>query len=187
MHSDKGAAGTASERQPVALIIDDESSARFTLMALLEHVGFRVRSAADGVSGLQLFRESLPDLVVTDMLMPGVNGAEVIVSMRRERPDAKIVAISGYSWIDHLDFLSIAQGLGASAILRKPFDVAEVESVCRALYPRAGENTDCSAAATSFDRYAENLATETARRLEIVERRGDARTHDQWSCKPREH
>jgi len=187
MHSDQGAAGTAPDREPIALIIDDEPLARFTLIALLEHLGFRVRSAADGLSGLRLFRESLPDLVVTDMLMPGINGAEVILSVRRERPDAKIVAISAYSWIDHLDFLSIAHGLGASAILRKPFDVAEVESVCRALYPRAGENSDCSAAATTFDRYAEDLATETARRLEIMEPRGDAHMRGQWSCKPREH
>jgi len=174
------------DRQPVALVIDDEPSARFTLSQLLQDAGYIVRTASDGLSGLRVLRECAPDLVLTDMLMPGLNGAGVIISAKRERPQARIVAMSGYSQIGHLDFLSIAHGLGASAILNKPFDVEEVVSVCQALFTPSADG-DYPGAATSFDRYAAKLATETAPRLENLGPNADALMRSQSSCSHQGH
>lgn len=168
--------------QLVALIIDDEASARFTLSALLQDAGYIVRTAPDGLAGLRVLHECAPDLVVTDMLMPELNGVGVISSGRRERPQVKIVAMSGYGRIGHLDFLSIAHGIGASAILRKPFDLEEVVGVCRAL-TAADAGSDCPSAAASFDRYAVELANETERRLQNPEPGADSLMRSQWSCR----
>ena len=94
--------------------------------------------------------------------------------------------MSGYRQIEHLDFLSIANGLGASAILKKPLDVEEVVSVCQALFTPSADG-DYPGGATSFDRYAAKLATETARRLENLGPNADALMRSQSSCRHQGH
>lgn len=108
------------------LVIDDDSAVRYTVSRILHSSGYEVVTACDGHSGMALFREQRPDLVITDIIMPNQEGIETIRLMRREHPEAKIIAISGGARIGNLDVLEIAKKLGADDVIHKPFDAAEL-------------------------------------------------------------
>lgn len=104
------------------LLIDDEELVRFSLRQILEIDGHEVDEAADGNEGLRCI-ESVPyDLVITDILMPGKEGVETIIEARQDRPNLKIIAISGGGRFGNYDFLQLAQQFGADAVLSKPFN-----------------------------------------------------------------
>jgi CheY-like chemotaxis protein len=104
------------------LVIDDDAIVRKTIVQILEQDGYQVLSAEDGARGMVLFRSEQPDLVITDIIMPEQEGIQTITEMRRAKPDAKIIVISGSGRIGNIDFLRIAQHLGASDAIAKPFD-----------------------------------------------------------------
>jgi CheY-like chemotaxis protein len=106
---------------PTVLLIDDDDAIRGLLRTALEGVGYVVSEAANGIEGFQSFRQSPTDLVVTDIYMPGCDGLEVIQTLRRINPGIKILAVTGRS--DIADFLEVARMLGASSVLRKPFEM----------------------------------------------------------------
>lgn len=108
------------------LVIDDDVTVRETIIQILEDGGYTVVSAEDGERGLVAFRSEQPDLVITDIIMPDKEGIQAITEMRNERPDAKIIAISGGGRIGNTDFLRIARSLGAMDIIPKPFDPDEL-------------------------------------------------------------
>ena len=102
-----------------------------SLKLMLEVDGFAVVIAENGVRGLQAFRNRGPDIVLIDVMMPKLDGIESIRQMRRERPDAKIVAMSGEIRVRELDLQDSVKGLGAAAVLRKPFDPASLAPLLR--------------------------------------------------------
>ncbi|MEE9146223.1 MAG: response regulator [Candidatus Tectomicrobia bacterium] len=108
------------------LLIDDDAPLRSTLHQLLEEAGYEVIDASDGDQGIQRYRETPTDLVITDLLMPHKEGLETIQELRREFPAVKIVAISGGGKAGNLDFLPAAQQFGAQRFLRKPFEQDEL-------------------------------------------------------------
>jgi DNA-binding response OmpR family regulator len=117
----KGAAsdtGIPEYAGPV-LLIDDDPDFLDSLTLLLETHGFRVLTARNGAQGLQMFRAHSPAVVITDIMMPEQDGIEVMLQMRRERRDVKIIAISGGGKVDKSDYLVIAEKLGADATFQK--------------------------------------------------------------------
>jgi DNA-binding response OmpR family regulator len=106
---------------PKILVIDDDVMVRNTISKVLRHSGFEVIVAEDGVRGLASFRRDRPDLVITDIIMPEKEGIEIIIEMRREHPETKIIAVSGGGRIGNADFLGMATSLGAAAVIAKPF------------------------------------------------------------------
>ncbi len=103
------------------LIIEDEDGLRATMCAVLRNAGHNVQEAADGNAGLKCFKESSPDIVITDIVMPGKEGIETIVEVRRLAPKVKIIAMSGGGRSSPKDYLKMARTLGASQTLSKPF------------------------------------------------------------------
>jgi CheY-like chemotaxis protein len=103
------------------LVIDDDSLIRETLRRMLEGAGHEVTEAEDGAAGLKAVSAQRPDLVVTDIYMPGKEGIETIRELRQIVPGLKIIAISGSSWSSGHDALSSAKLLGADRTLPKPF------------------------------------------------------------------
>ncbi|HWD59886.1 MAG TPA: response regulator [Stellaceae bacterium] len=100
------------------LIIDDDRQMRRLLTRILEGAGHTVREGENGREGLKRFEEQRPALIITDIVMPDMEGIETIVSLRRDNPDLPIIAISGGS--DPV-YLRAAASLGATAALQKPF------------------------------------------------------------------
>ena len=104
------------------LVIDDDALLRGALRVALEAAGHEVREAADGDAGLRLQREQAAELVLVDIFMPGRDGLEVIRALRAERPQARIVAMSGGGQTGQIEVLSAAAAFGASRTLLKPFE-----------------------------------------------------------------
>lgn len=103
------------------LVIDDEAQARDVLRQMLEKAGYEVVEAPEGAEGLQLHREHPVDLIITDILMPGKEGIETILALRKSALKVKIIAISGGGRMNKLDLLAVAREFGAVRTLAKPF------------------------------------------------------------------
>jgi CheY-like chemotaxis protein len=116
------------------LVIDDVGGVRRTIAAILRREGYEVLEAKDGQEGLAMAREHGPAIVITDLLMPQVDGIEVIEGLARsggKRP--KVLAISGGgSLVGAEEALGMAEGL-ADATLRKPFEAEELTQALAAL------------------------------------------------------
>jgi CheY-like chemotaxis protein len=102
------------------LVIDDTATMRQLVRRMLERATHTVLEAEDGAAGLTMFERQGPALVITDLIMPKMEGIETIQQIKRSRPDAKIIAMSGS---DELN-LHAAKKLGADAVLAKPFGAA---------------------------------------------------------------
>jgi CheY-like chemotaxis protein len=104
------------------LVIEDNAIVRNTVMRILRTAGYTVVTANDGLEGVDIFRKELPDLVISDIIMPQQEGIGTIRQILAERPGTKIIAISGGGRIGNTDFLQIARKMGAVDALPKPFD-----------------------------------------------------------------
>jgi DNA-binding response OmpR family regulator len=118
------------------LVVDDEPQMRRLLVRILSGAGHRVREAENGQDGIRQFRRVRPVLVITDIVMPDMEGIEMIRELRREAPAIPILAISGAG---PPLYLRAATDLGASAALAKPFDAAELLAVVGRLLERSRE------------------------------------------------
>lgn len=107
------------------IVIDDDALLRDALAATLMSVGHEVRVAVSGIGGLREFDQLPADLVVTDVMMDDGDGIELLRALRQKNPCPRIIVISGYADRDSVDFLSLAQKLGASTVLSKPFKEAD--------------------------------------------------------------
>ena len=116
------------------LVIDDENSVRKVICDNLKLSGFSVSGASDGEQGLGMIDASPPSVVITDIIMPGKSGLEVIAAIRKDYPSIKIVAISGGGKVKEMDdLLEKAKDLGADAVLSKPLDLDELEKTVERL------------------------------------------------------
>jgi len=111
---------------PRILLIDDDEAFRNMLHKTLERAGYEVQPAADGKQALELFRQQHPDLIITDLVMPEKEGLETILELRREAPNAKIIAMSGGSRMNPRTSLAMAEKFGARKTLSKPFSHQEI-------------------------------------------------------------
>ena len=111
------------------LIIDDEEIIRALLRSVLEGAGYEVTEAANGRIGLELYRQSPRDLVITDILMPEMNGLDMLLELTREFLHAKVIAISGAGGEQNI--LDVAKLLGARRTFRKPFSLPRLLDAVR--------------------------------------------------------
>jgi len=115
------------------LVIDDDESVRDSLKDLLSVQGYQVAVARDGREGLEVLHRQRFDLVVTDLLMPNVDGIEIIREIRKHDASLKVLAISGGDHATHFLHLNAAQALGADDVLKKPFDEESLLAAIRRL------------------------------------------------------
>ena len=117
------------------LVADDDSSIRQLIQLYLEKEGYEVRGAARGDDALASFRRFPPDLVLLDIMMPGVDGVEVLKTMRRTSQIPVIMLTARDETFDKV----LALELGADDYVTKPFDgkelVARVKAVLRRTHP----------------------------------------------------
>lgn len=107
------------------LIIEDDPSINEVVCAHLERRGYRCRQAFSGTEGLLLLREQRPDVVITDLMLPGVPGEEIVRAIRGTDSALPIIVISAR--ITAADKISLLQA-GADDYLTKPFDLDELQA-----------------------------------------------------------
>ena len=103
------------------LVIDDESALREILSQVLTDAGHRVVSAENGKEASKALAKAAFDVVLTDVIMPEKDGMQVISEVRKKFPEVRIIAMSGGGHVSRDQYLKIAKGLGAHAVLEKPF------------------------------------------------------------------
>ncbi|MFH1766098.1 MAG: response regulator [Gemmatimonadota bacterium] len=104
------------------LIVDDEEMDRVLLSEILHQAGHEPRFAPNGQAALKIWKASDIDLVITDIVMPELNGLELLEALREEDPWVRVIAISGIT----AKKLNEAARAGALAILTKPIDPREL-------------------------------------------------------------
>ena len=115
------------------LIVDDDAQMRNMLQLMLERLGHETTQASDGREGVAAHQDAPFELVITDILMPGGEGLETIQDLRRVHPEVKIIAISGGGRTGALDFLDVAEKLGAHRTLQKPFGLDDLTQAVETL------------------------------------------------------
>ena len=108
------------------LIIDDEAPIRSMLKLMLERDGYEVAEAPDGMEAIRIYRQNPADLIITDLIMPNQDGIGMIIALKKEFPDVKIIAMSGGGLNKPEGYLKGAKKLGAACTLTKPIDRDEM-------------------------------------------------------------
>ena len=111
------------------LVIDDQAPIRALLRVALEDAGYEVLEASNGRLGLELYREKSADLIITDVVMPEMNGLELMLELTRSFLNVKVIAISG--GLESEGGLNVAKLLGARQTFHKPLDMGELLSAVR--------------------------------------------------------
>ncbi len=106
------------------LIIEDEVIFQKYLRLVLEGLGHQVIGASGGIVGLEMLKNRIFDLVITDIVMSDGEGIETVIQIHKTLPRQKIIAISA-----HKNYLVSAKKLGATCALLKPFGVREFVAV----------------------------------------------------------
>ena len=113
------------------LVVDDEERMCRSLSSLLAREGYGVATAADGEEALQRYQESAPDLVITDIKMPGLDGIGLLEKLRESNPEVMVILMTGYA---SLESAVAAVNVGAYDYIVKPIEFAQLRlAVQRAL------------------------------------------------------
>lgn len=108
------------------LVLDDNPDLVKVMAAVLNHAGHVTLTAVNGREALRVIGDSQIDVVLTDLIMPEMDGIEVIMALRQRFPTLKIIAMSGGGRLSATDLLSVASRLGASHTLSKPVSSPEL-------------------------------------------------------------
>jgi pilus assembly protein CpaE len=117
------------------LLVDDDGITLKLVAAFLERLGFQVGRAGNGLEALKLVREHLPDLVITDVRMPELNGIELTTRLRGHHRTARVPIIMLSSMAEAKDAL-VGYSAGADEYLPKPFELPILEAKVKALLKR---------------------------------------------------
>jgi CheY-like chemotaxis protein len=122
---------------PHILVIEDDDQMRNMIQKMLERAGYDVIAAAGGSEAMAKFDKQQIKLIVTDILMPNMDGVEVITKLRRRKPTPTIVAISGGgAYLQARDCIEWAKSLGVEHTFTKPFDRKAFMKVVKAAMDR---------------------------------------------------
>lgn len=107
------------------LLIDDDTQLRSVLRRVLGRSGYLVLEAENGREGLEILTRAEVHLVITDIIMPDMEGIELILELRRTRPDLRVIAMSAGGRISPDNYLSLAKHSGATRTIAKPFELED--------------------------------------------------------------
>lgn len=102
------------------LIVDDDEHIRCLFGQFLGRHDYNIKLASDGKEALDILKNYYPDLLVTDVLMPNIEGLELILKAKNLCPNIKIIALSGGGVVDADQCLQFAGGVGADKVFAKP-------------------------------------------------------------------
>lgn len=110
-----------------ALVIEDNPEIRENTTEILELAGYRVIAAENGFVGVQAAEEQQPDIILCDIMMPGMNGYEVIKKLRSNPATSGIPFLYVTASVEKSE-VKAAMDMGANGYVRKPFDISELIS-----------------------------------------------------------
>jgi CheY-like chemotaxis protein len=123
------------------IVADDVEGIQDLVGHWLEAAGHAVSCVSTGQAATQLLKNQHFDLVITDIIMPDGDGLELILELKQERPDVRILAISGGGrHMQASDCLKMAKNLGAHAVLLKPFNRDQLSAAVGQVCPVDGSN-----------------------------------------------
>ena len=127
------------------LVVDDDPDVAEAIQAILERSGFQVVVANGAEAGLEALQRHEFEIVVTDLIMPKVNGLELIRKLRAQHSRVRVIAISGGGTLGPLSlkpdaisthaFIAAARDAGAEEVLTKPFDMDDLVAAIRRHLP----------------------------------------------------
>jgi len=126
--------------RPLILVVEDEPDIRLVVKARLETAGYRVETAADGLEALNRVRAGPPDLMVLDLMLPGMDGFGVCAMVKRDQRFSHIPVIILSARTRPQD-RTTGTNLGAEAYVAKPFQPAQLLSEVRRLLARNGNRS----------------------------------------------
>jgi CheY-like chemotaxis protein len=106
--------------------MDDDELIIKMLRKALENSGYEVIAANNGREGVRLYGTTVVDLVISDILMPEMDGIEALKALRRMNPELKLIAVSGGGKRLKMDLLKVARILGATATFEKPYRIQDL-------------------------------------------------------------
>lgn len=121
------------------LIIDDDPDIRAFITNVLIPLEYQLVEAKSMEDGLKIYQEVQPKLVITDIILPGKNGFQVIDEIRRINKEVPIIAMTGNLHGRADAYLSMCKNLGANLVMYKPLTVEKLAASVSALYPAEGE------------------------------------------------
>ncbi len=123
------------------LVIEDDPIQRLAVVGILQRVGHRVLWAIDGEQGLEMARQSRPDLIVCDVVMPGMNGYQLVTALRQEAGLAEVPVIMLTTMTERAQ-VRVGMTSGADDYLAKPLNAAELREAVTALLVRRKSRRD---------------------------------------------
>ena len=108
------------------LVTDDNVRLRTAIRDILTQAGYEVETAGNGIEACQILGRVPVDLLITDIVMPEKEGIQTIAGLHRERPDLRIIAMSGDGSDGASFYLEMAREFGADVTLSKPFSRAQL-------------------------------------------------------------
>ena len=145
-------------RKDKILLVEDDSTLSFIVQDALTREGFDVVCASNGDLGLKLFKESQPDIIVADVMMPKMDGFEMVRLIRLTAPSVPVLFLTARTALD-----DVVKGfeLGANDYIRKPFQILELVVRMKALLKRNSqgitEDTNLIIADCSLDFASQRL------------------------------
>lgn len=115
-------------KKPRILVIDDDVELAESLKELLNVKGFQVDVAYNGSEGIYLHKQSPYEMIITDIIMPVMDGLEVVMWVKENSPATKLVVVSGGGYFHSQDYLLMAKRLGANCVLQKPYIFEDLNS-----------------------------------------------------------
>lgn len=108
------------------LIVDDQNGIRVLLVEVFSSEGYETFQASNGKTALEIVDEHVPDLVLLDMKIPGMDGLEILKRIKQKHENIKVIMMTAYG---ELDMINEAKETGALMHFTKPFDIDELRQV----------------------------------------------------------
>jgi len=115
-------------KKAAILVVDDEPLACFTIAEMVEAAGYRAVQANSAQTALELMETNEFDALITDIVMPEMDGNALISAIRVKANSLPIIAVSGSGRTSSYDYVKVAEQVGASKVLHKPFLLEELEN-----------------------------------------------------------
>ena len=110
------------------LIVDDEDMMRLTMSAILGDIGCEVSEASDGYEAIELVKKDMFNIIFMDIKMPGINGVDTYLEIKKISPNSAVIMMTAYSVED---LIEKALNEGAYTVVYKPFDIPKIVEIIK--------------------------------------------------------